>query len=367
MTLEKQKDRDMRNYENLIKNIQNRTNPDFIDETQLFESEFRKGLGQPSYRKVLEYVKRAMHGVEPRYTERTLEAGNKVKEHLKSNNPSLDFKYQGSVMTNTHIKGHSDIDLLQITNMFYYPDNRLSIVNAINSINYTQLQKIRLNTILSHTSYQGNENNDLKGIRIEAEQVLQRNYKYVDVNKSKSIEVKPTNPPRKVDVVTASWYKNIKSIANDDVEERGIRIFDKNSNTILPVDYPFRKIRLVNEKDKSVNGRLKKMIRFIKNVKADSEYKIDLSSFDITSICYDIPINFYFDKSYFELVAVIYNQFLKIYEDSFYRNTLMSVDGTEPIFKNKEDKLSNLALLAREIDAIKEDIYKDTPNVPRFI
>jgi len=357
----------MRNYESLIKNVQNRTNPDFIDEAQLFESEFRKGLGQPSYRKVLEYVKRAMHGVEPRYTERTLEAGKKVMKHLKEDNPYADYEFQGSVMTNTHIKGHSDIDLLQITNMFYSHENRNIFNDAYSSFEFNNIEKSRILNLLNSSIFTGSPNKTLSELRKNAEIVLQNNYKYVNIHKGKSIEVKPTNPYRMVDVVTASYYENLKSITKGDKSEKGIQVYDKIKDIRLDVDYPFLKIKLVNKKDKSVNGRLKKMIRFIKNVKADCENEIKLSSFDITSICYDIPINLYFDKSYFELVAVIYNQFLKIYTDSFYRNNLMSVDGTEPIFKNKEYKLSNLALLVKEINIIKDDIHKETSNVPRFI
>ena len=107
-----------KNYISLIENIKKRSNPDVINESELFTKTFSAELNDVKS-KALEYVKRAMQGVEPRYTERTLEAGNKIKEHLKRNNPNLDYKYQGSVMCNTHIKGHSDIDLVQITNTFY--------------------------------------------------------------------------------------------------------------------------------------------------------------------------------------------------------------------------------------------------------
>ena len=50
------------------------------------------------------------------------EAGEKIKKHLKEKLPSYgfnpDFKYQGSVICNTHIKYHSDIDLLVLNDRF---------------------------------------------------------------------------------------------------------------------------------------------------------------------------------------------------------------------------------------------------------
>ena len=80
-----------KNYANLISNIKSRTNPDSLDESILLEKAFQDELNSVSHRKVFEYIKRAMKGVEPRYTERTIEAGNKVKQHLKNENDTLDI------------------------------------------------------------------------------------------------------------------------------------------------------------------------------------------------------------------------------------------------------------------------------------
>ncbi|MFL0111127.1 nucleotidyltransferase domain-containing protein [Tenacibaculum maritimum] len=344
-----------KDYESLIRKVKNRTNPDITNESVLLEKSFRDELGRTTV-KANEYVKRVMRGVEPRYTERTFEAGKKVREHLKKNNPNLDFEFQGSVMTNTHIKGHSDIDLVQITNRFYFHEGRQNFQKAKESFEYSYTEKERLSVIAEGTSFEGDDKMTLREIRIDAENVLNREYKYVDTTKGKSIEVKPTNPFRKVDVVTASWYKNVKAVAKADKEERGIKIYDKNDHKILPEDFPFRKIKLVNQKDSGVNGRLKKMIRFLKNVKVDSDYKIDLTSFDITSISYNIPTYKYYDKSYLELVHVIYEEMYKIYSDKVYRDSIKSVDDTEYIFRNNPEKVEHLRTLLTEVNLIKNDI-----------
>jgi hypothetical protein len=356
-----------KNYASLVENVKKRSNPDLINESILFNKSFSaelSGLSSPDV-KILEYIKRAMQGVESRYTERTIEAGDKIKEHLKKNNPNLDYKYQGSVMCNTHIRGYSDIDLVQITNSFYFHENKIKLNEKYNSdYTLTYSQKQNLLGVINGTSYLGDVEGHLRNIRTNAENVLLNVYKNVDITKAKSIEVNPTYPDRIVDVVTASWYKSIDSIISNDDELKGIQIYDKHKSTKLSVDFPFLKIRLLNEKDKSVNGRLKKMIRFLKTLKADSDVDMKgISSFDISSICYNIPILNYYDKPYYELVIILYLEFKKIIDDENYRNSIMSIDNTEPIFKNKEDKIRMLRLIFEELNSIYNDLLPQTSKV----
>jgi hypothetical protein len=356
-----------KNYSNLIQNVKNRTNPDRIDESILMEKSFSDELREITDKKVLEYIKRSMKGVEARYTERTIEAGNKVKNHLKSNNSSLDYKFQGSVPSNTHIKGHSDIDLVQITNSFYSHEDKNNFTWKLNTSSLLESQKQRLLEVVNGTPYTDDVNDDLRRIRIDAENVLKGIFKYVETTKPKSIEVNPTNPDRIVDVVTASWYKSVDSVISNDEDKHGIRIYDKVKHKRLPVDFPFLKIKLLNERDRAVNGRLKKMIRFLKNIKADSDYNLkDISSFDISSICYNIPSYKYSDKIYYELVMILHSEFLKILEDETYRNDLKSIDGSEPVFKGKNEKVRSLQILFRELSTIHNDLISQT-SFAKFI
>ena len=353
-----------KNYASLVENVKRRSNPDSLNESVLFSKSFSdelSGLSSPDL-KILEYVKRAMEGVEARYTERTIEVGDKVKEQLKKNNPSLDYKYQGSVMCNTHIKGHSDIDLVQITNTFYSHETRDNFTEKYNlDYNLTSYQRTNLLGIIKGTPFVGDVNADLRKIRTDAENVLVSIYKNVNISKPKCIEVNPTNPDRDVDVVTASWYKNVNSVVKNDDDLQGIQIYDKAKNSRLPVDYPFLKIRLLNEKDKSVNGRLKKMIRFVKTLKSDSEYNLkELSSFDISSVCFNIPILDYYDKPYYELVVVLYNELKKIIVNDAYRDSIMSIDGSEPVFRGKEEKVRLLGLIFNEIASVYQDLSAKT-------
>lgn len=359
-----------KNYTNLVENVKKRSNPDSLNESLIYNKTFSDEIRDfnTSDLKVLEYVKRAMEGVDAEYTKKTFEAGNKIKDHLKRNYPNLDYEYQGSVMCNTHIKGHSDIDLLQITGSFYSHENKAKFDEKYKSdfpsLDFSQKQKL-LN-VINGTPFLG-VNEDLRKNRINAENILTNIYKNVDIAKAKSIEVNPTNPDRKVDVVTASWYKTVDSEIKDDHELRGIQIYDKQKNIRLSVDFPFFKIRLLNSKDTLVNGRLKKMIRFLKTLKADSDYDLkEISSFDISSICYNISTISYSDKKYYELVKILYLELKKIVEDENYRNSVKSIDHTEYIFAGKAEKIHSLELIFNELSSIYDDVLPKTSSLIKF-
>jgi len=360
-----------KNYTNLVENVKKRSNPGSLNEAVLFNKSYSDELRNISTSdlKVLEYVKRAMQGVDAVYTSRTIEAGDKIKEHLKRNDPSLDFEYQGSVMCNTHIKGYSDIDLIQITGSFYSHENITKFDEKYKfDFSLTLSQKQSLLNVINGRSYEGDANSDLRKIRINAENVLTNIYKYVDITKAKSIEVNPTNPDRTVDVVTASWYKTAESEVNSSKELRGIQVYDKDKNMRLSVDYPFLKILLLDQKDKSVNGRLKKMIRFLKTLKADSDYDLKgISSFDLSSVCYNINTSLYKEKIYYELITVLFLEFKKIIEDDNYRNSIMSIDKTEFIFAGKDEKVRLLKLIYSELSSVYSDVLPKTLSMIKFL
>lgn len=355
-----------KNYEELVRRVKSRYNPAAIDESTLLNESLRTELKALSGSRVMEYVKRSMQGVEPMYTRNTIVAGDKVKTHLKKNNPNLDFEYQGSVMCNTHIKGYSDIDLVQICNRFYGHDSKTKFSQEYQQFGLTEKQRRALLDVIEGSIYAGDAIKDLRDMRLEAENVLLAVYNDVDTSKDKSIEVNLTNPIRKVDIVTASWYKSVNSAKSGDNVDKGIRIYDKAKNNMLPVDYPFLKIKMLNEKDKTVNGRLKKMIRFLKTIKADSDVKIKVNSFDISSVCYNIDVLSYHNKPYYELVYILQVELGKIVTDDFYRNNIKSIDGTEFIFRDKPEKFGQLALLLNELSTIKKDLV-DNNEIIRFL
>lgn len=346
-----------KNYAQLTRNVNARLNPENI----LLEKSFTDELSSISYSDVLVYVRNAMKGVEPEYTKRSREAGERVKEHLKSVLTDVIYKYQGSVMTNTHIKGFSDIDLLTISDKFYTWDS--SGVSAIlesfermskfgeSSINKLQYEK-------NATSYTGNMLDDLRTIRMESEHVLSDKYMDCDTTKPKAIKINNRNLNREVDIVTANWYDDVSSIINSKGEYRGIQVYNKQTHQKGKADYPFLSISQINERSSSTGGRLKKMIRFLKQSKADSQYEIILSSFDINAVCYDIAPHEYQTLSYLGLVPILYRQLKRICEDDSFADNIISVDGREYIFRNQNEKKRNLRLLLGEIESIYLDLYE---------
>lgn len=347
----------MKDYRKLIQNIQARTNPENI----MLKKAFSDELSSISYSDILKYVRYAMKSVEPEYTQKSRLAGERVQNHLKDNLSDVVYKYQGSVMTNTHIKGASDIDLLVITDTFYTFDRDsiskvLSTASLRSKLYSSQIDK--LENQLKGGGYT-NATEDLKKNRTDSENTLIPIYDICDVSHPKAIKITNKSLKRDVDIVIANWYDNVTAVLKDkDSDFRGIQVYNKASNTKGKADYPFLSIKRINERSKETNGRLKKMIRFLKNIKADSNLEIKLSSFDINAICYDIDINKYSSKSFYELVPVIYLQLKSLSNNAQHSNDLISVDGNEFIFRNDSSKLNSLRNLMTEIDSILLDLKK---------
>lgn len=348
----------MKDYRRLIQNIQSRTNPENI----VLEKAFSAELSSISYSDVLKYVRYAMKGVEPEYTKRSISAGERVQNHLKENLSDVVYKYQGSVWTDTHIKGNSDIDLLVICANFYCFDRKsintvLTTESRKSKLNDTQVQKLQ--NEIDKAPYNGSALADLKKNRTDSENTLITIYDICDISHSKAIKITNKSLNRDVDIVIANWYDGVTSVLRDKkFDFRGIQVYNKELNSKGDPDYPFLSIKRINDRSSETKGRLKKMIRFLKNIKADSELEIKLTSFDFNAICYDIETDKYSDKSFQELVPIIYLQLESLSDDINHSNKLKSVDDNEYIFRDKNSKLGSLRNLMSEIDSILLDLKK---------
>ena len=295
-----------KNYKLLTESIRGRINP----ENFAFKKTFSDELATISYSEVLTYIRLAMKGVEPEYTQKSKDAGERVKEHLTSKLSDVTFRYQGSVMTDTHIKGYSDIDLLTICDKFYSYDVtniKLILETPERREKYYQSSIEKLQHEVNISSYQGNSLDDLRNLRLNSEKILTETYEICDTKKPKAIKIINKSLNREVDVVIANWYDDVTSIINDKGDYRGIQVYNKDTHSKEKADYPFLSIKRINERSSETNGRLKKMIRFLKNSKANSDHDIDLSSFDINAICYDIKVSEYLNLSFYELVVKYHN------------------------------------------------------------
>jgi hypothetical protein len=344
-----------KDYKILAQNVRSRLNPEGL----LFEKAFRDELSTISYSDILVYIRTAMKGVPAEYTQRSMDAGEKVKGHLKRELTDVTYKYQGSVMTNTHIIGASDIDLLVICDKFYHWDwsEVYQILNnPTRKLKYysSQIEKLEKETKMN--KYQGDSIQDLRNNRLISERVLLHTYQICNVSKPKAIKVKNLNLNREVDIVIANWYDSVSSIIFGKGDNRGIQVYNKDTNSKGKVGFPFLSISRINNRSSSTNGRLKKMIRFLKNIKEDSDYKIKLNSFEINAVCYDIEPNIYINLSFYELVFIIYKQLKSIVNDESHANRIVSVDGTETIFRDNPEKIDDLRLLLTEVESIYSDL-----------
>ncbi len=346
-----------KNYRQLTESIRERLNPEHRPITKSFSDE----LATISYSDVLVFIRTAMKGVEPEYTQKSRDAGERVKEHLSKELKDVTFRYQGSVMTDTHLKGYSDIDLLTISEKFYQADNyniRLLLENSERRAKFYQSSIDKMQKELNVSSYQGNALDDLKTNRLESERILKDIYTVCDTTKPKSIKIKNLSLNREVDIVIANWYDDITSVINDKGDFRGIQIYNKDTHTRGNADYPFISINRINDRSSETNGRLKKMIRFLKNAKNISDHEIDLSSFDINAVCYDIAVSKYKELPFYSLVQIIYNQLKSICSSKEHSDNVVSVDGREYIFRGNDKKLQSLQTLLVEVEAIYLDYIK---------
>jgi len=357
-----------KNYDELIKGIQNRINPDNLTRKRvMFAAEAKPSLLFESSKilgsKGALYIKKAMEAVVYTYTMNTKLAAEKVKAHLvKKHKDSVEYEYQGSVMTDTHIIKDHDIDLVQLTSRSKGMDHTgldkaLSMPTYLKTEEYINLKKHKEN----FNAYSGSQISDLRTIRLNTEEVLKNEYKRVNVNGAKSVEVKVSDPERDVDVVTATYYKGVSYMKSNKKYRRGIQIYNKNTDGLLKVDYPFWSIKRINERDMYVNGRLKNLIRLMKNVKFDApdiDNKICvIKSFHINAICYSIDPETYRFAHYLDLAETLRKQLYQILNDKSYRDNLKSVDGTESIFENDAaEKLRELQVIYNIIDFVLSEV-----------
>jgi len=327
-------------YSKRLEQLRRRRTDDRIEKSILSESFRKSELGES-----IKYVLESMREIDPEYTTNTYVASEKVSENIKKGLAKVpidvEFRNQGSVKTNTHIKLHSDIDLLVILQSFETLERPQEPSNP----------------------YKGDPLEDLKQLRTETSKVLNSLYETVDNSNAKAIKVFPTNPKRMVDVVSANWFNSNEYVTNGRRElYRGINIYNKDEHT-RSRDFPFLHIERVNNKDPKTNGGFKKLIRLLKTLKVDADVEIKLNSFEITCTLYDIPdekLNLP-EVNQLQLLPVASEQLNKLITYDVYRESLKSPNGKENPFPD-DKKVIELKKLKREIDDLMADIKSDLEN-----
>ncbi|WP_228894288.1 nucleotidyltransferase family protein [Pseudoduganella aquatica] len=295
------------------------------------------------------YAIGSMQAVGKKYTEVSVNTANRVADQLRDRlatvGISAEFKIQGSVPLDVHIKRVSDVDLLTIDKSFYtYETDGVKAKNG------------HYGTPSGQTS-----ESVLAELRRQVESVLPPAFPMaeVDFSGAKAVKVSGGSLARSVDVVPAHWLDTVQYQSSGRIEDRAVRIYDKKKHETIK-NRPFLHIHLVGARCDSIQGGLRKAIRLCKNVKADSDHDIKLSSFDITSIMYHADMAALRAGQYTDLAVLAETQ---RYLDYLWRNEsianeLLVPDRSRRIFDMSE-KRAWLGMLSREIDLLLTNVYNE--------
>jgi hypothetical protein len=225
----------------------------------------------------ISYIIKTMEPIETSHTQKVQMQGYEIKEYIKNfTDDPIDFEFQGSVTNNTHVKAHSDIDLLVLLSSFRTLEPPLQPIFP----------------------YLGNPMKDLKNHRLLCEKACKRfqirsllNGRKVnlDLEASKAIALSGSGLHCKVDVVPAHWHLFSRK---ETLEYKGVFVFDKNKNIKIK-NTPFLHNLKIQEKDESSNGKARELMRLLKSIKYDSDQKLKISSYDLVSLIYHMPNNMF--------------------------------------------------------------------------
>jgi len=304
-----------------------------------FSEEYRRATKNTDY----EYLVEAMQPIANDYTEQTFEQGDRVKNQLESNleyQHYAEYAYQGSVTSDTHIKVHSDIDLITIRGGF-------SSLEA---------------GVPNPSPYQGDVIEDLRALRRACEGILRRKFPEADVDATggKAIALSGGSLKREIDVVIANWYKTRAYAQWGANIHRGINVLDNNGGTSIK-NLPFLHNFQIDQKDKRTNTGLRKAIRLLKTLKYDAEPILAISSYDVAALAHAVPdadltVG---DGQYLQL-AINVNGFLtKCINDSRLRDSLEVPNGTRKIFGDQGATLARLRTLQSELEDLLSRITRE--------
>lgn len=326
-------------YEKRLQNLQARR-----FDNELNESVVSKSFNDINIPKNLKYLMESMSKIDKKYNDKTIEAAKRVQKHLEDNF-NLHFKRtyrtQGSVTTATNIKVHSDFDLLTIIDRYHYTGNGVPNNNP-----YTE----------------SDPNSDIKELRKQTENIMESIYDEVDKTGKKNISIYNKSLNRKVDIVFCFWYNSLKYEETKNEYYRGIYLFDFTVNEKI-LDYPFAHISQVNSKGDRTNDGSRKGIRLLKNLKVDSDQKLKISSFHLTTIVHSIEDSLLFYKigNELEIAKVVRNQINIIITNKLFREGIQSPNGTE--YPLNDDVIPDLKVLKEDLDTLINDVSKEIYNV----
>jgi len=303
-------------------------------------------LFAPRFGKDFRYLVESMSQIEPESTEVTFREAERVRSQIDKNlSPvyNVNFDFQGSVSNDTHIKRHSDIDLLALTGCFWWLDPGEPPPNP----------------------YKGDWNQDLNSMRSDVVNILEKNFPTarVDSSPGKSVEISEGSLARKVDVVISSWWNTKKWRETGLKRDRGIKVLDSNGPPLIS-NLPFLHNFRIDEKDLRTNG-LRKVIRLLKTLKYDAAPELSISSYDVAALAYNMDDSMLnIDPgNYLGLAQNANSELLRFIAARELRASMSVPNGTRLIFGNGGASVSGLIDLQSELGALLQRIQHDLRNL----
>lgn len=281
------------------------------------------------------YLVDAMSPIDPEFTENTFNEGIRVRDQLRKSLPlkySVEFEFQGSVTNDTHIRIHSDIDLLALNGCFVSLDPGTSNVSP----------------------YAGNALDELVLMRSDAARVLKDSFPAVTVNDlpGKAISLNGGSLTRKIDVVIGNWWDTDLWKQHHVKMARGVRILDSKVPELIR-NKPFLHNYEIDTKDKRTGG-LRKVIRLLKTLKYDAEPELKISSYDIAALGWNMSESALAVQpdAYLPLAINARNELKRFVENESVRNGLMVPNGTRAIFSAGGATVESLRMLYAELNEL---------------
>jgi hypothetical protein len=299
------------------------------------------------YRRIIgseavKYTIGSMQPIDPQYTAQTKAQGERVRSQLaQCLSAPHEFEYQGSVVTDTHIRAHSDIDLLMIHGLWIRLEPPQRPMHP----------------------YAGDASADMQRERTESVQALRAAFPAATIDDSGSTAVSITGGSlsRKVDVVPASWFDTNAYSLSRQKQDRGVAVFDRARKTFA-TNLPFLHASRIEQRDQATRGGLRRAIRLMKTLKYDSEGRCEMSSYDITGIAYNIPVDRLAVQRPRELsiLEACQSYCFQLERNAEMRTAIAVPNGTRGVFDLGGATASQLAAMSKELTDLRAEILRES-------
>ncbi len=297
------------------------------------------------------YALGAMQEVGAEYTRVSVEEADRVatliKPRLAQRGIPADFRLQGSVPLNVHIRRVSDVDLLALDTS--HTTFELGAMARASTYLYTPARSS--SAVLSN-------------LRQQVVSSLRDAFPLanVDSGNAKAVSISGGSLRRFVDVVPSHWHDTLDYQTSHVERDRGVTILNARTGATIN-NLPFLHIFRVIERCSGTYGGLRKAIRLCKQVKADMEADgrtVPLPSFDIAGLMYhaDMAALRYGKASELAILAETQRHLDFLATNRGHASQLVTPDGLRRILDD-DKKFEGLSSLSVEIDDLLRQVARE--------